>query len=99
MLQKKKASEIIQKELGLNFTPMQKISRHDYIAKSLRLRNREIDIPQRMQDVSASMMLVGTGENEQMFKAEEQAKRRSSFEDINDINTFSNSVIRQDDTL
>jgi hypothetical protein len=96
MLQKKKASEIIEKELGHNITPILKSSPHDYMSQSLRLRSREMDMPNRMHDVSASMMLLGMDEKEQMFKEEELAQRRNSFEDLNNINKYSNRIIRND---
>lgn len=99
MLQKKKASEIIEKELGHSITPIHKYSPNDYMSQSLRLRSREADMPNRMHDVSASMMLLGMDERDQMFKEEELAQRRNSFEDLNNIKNFSNRIIRKDDTL
>ena len=92
MLQKKKASEIIQKELGHNIVPMIKpspINLSQYESFKNRGNNMNI-INHESADVSSSMMWLGLEEQDQMLMMEDpnNPQRRNSFKDNNFVQNY-----------
>ena len=98
MMQKKKASEIIQKELGHSITPIPKVNRdyskYEYFKNRGRLANK-------MEEISSSMMCLRLEDKNRMAMMEDTKPyhhRRNSFEENTKDQNFSSGNINLDNS-
>lgn len=93
MLQKKKASEIIQKELGNSITPVTNspsLNLSQYESYKNKGKKMNMMNPNKTEDMSSSMMLHGRTEDQMLMEGLQLYNQRgNSFEDNNMVDNYS----------